>query len=214
MTVVEDRGAACVLCGATRRRQVYEIAGYAIVRCLGCNLVFTDTTLSRSDSAAYYSESYFAGGTAQGYADYDGQGHRRRAHYRSLIPLLHRYLGPKQPRVLDIGCATGLFLEVARADGWQTWGVELSSWAAKRAQSKGLTVHEGTLEEASYPDSFFTVVTMWDVIEHLADPVKTLAEVHRIMSPGGLLVLLGLLIRRKCGGTGPVTSALAPASAS
>jgi SAM-dependent methyltransferase len=50
-------------------------------------------------------------------------------------------------------------------------------------------VHTGTLESQEFPDQAFDVVTMWEVIEHLPDPRTTLAEVWRILRPGGRLVL-------------------------
>ncbi len=93
-------------------------------------------------------------------------------------------------RVLDIGCATGIFLEGMRVRGWQPDGVELSEFAAKYARERfALPVFSGTLEGAGYPDNQYDLVTMWDVLEHLPDPSGTLAEINRILKPGGWLVL-------------------------
>ena len=92
--------------------------------------------------------------------------------------------------VLDIGCATGIFLEGMRVRGWEAQGVELSEFAAKYARERfHLHVTTGTLEEAGYPENQFDLATMWDVLEHVPDPASTLAEIHRILKPGGWLVL-------------------------
>jgi SAM-dependent methyltransferase len=94
-------------------------------------------------------------------------------------------------RLLDIGCATGLFLHgFSKHPAWTPFGVELNSHAAQEARDRyGLDVITGTLEEARYPDGHFSAVTLWDVLEHLHDPAGSLQEIHRILAPGGILVL-------------------------
>jgi 2-polyprenyl-3-methyl-5-hydroxy-6-metoxy-1,4-benzoquinol methylase len=92
-------------------------------------------------------------------------------------------------RLLDVGCHTGIFLDVARRAGWETCGVEPSRWSAERARARGLTVVHSTLAEADFPEGSFDVVTMWDVIEHLADPYQELLRAQRLLRPNGLLAL-------------------------
>ena len=92
--------------------------------------------------------------------------------------------------LLDIGCATGIFLNGMRERGWQVKGVELSEYAANYARERfHLEVTTGTLADAKFPENHFNLVTMWDVLEHVPDPAETLTEIHRIMKPGGWLVL-------------------------
>jgi 2-polyprenyl-3-methyl-5-hydroxy-6-metoxy-1,4-benzoquinol methylase len=92
-------------------------------------------------------------------------------------------------RLLDIGSHIGLFLDVARAAGWQVAGLEPSRWSVERARERGLDVRHGTLETVRFPDGSFDVVTMWDVVEHLADPIAELRRIHRLLRPNGLLAL-------------------------
>jgi SAM-dependent methyltransferase len=93
-------------------------------------------------------------------------------------------------RLLDIGCATGLFLNIIRQkDDWDVNGVEINSHAAKIARDQnGLEIFIGTLEEATYPDNYFDAVTLWDVLEHLHNPSLSLQEIRRILKPDGILV--------------------------
>lgn len=93
--------------------------------------------------------------------------------------------------LLDIGCATGLFLQGMRGQGnWQVYGVEINPDVAAAARAlHGLEVFAGTLEEARYPDKMFDVVTMWDVLEHLHDPAATLREIHRILKDDGMILV-------------------------
>jgi SAM-dependent methyltransferase len=93
-------------------------------------------------------------------------------------------------RLLDLGCGSGGFLrEMQRLSGWQVQGIEVNKDMATFARDRlGLEVREGTLEEARLSDSYFDVVTMWDVLEHLSDPLATLQEIHRILKPSGVLI--------------------------
>jgi SAM-dependent methyltransferase len=98
---------------------------------------------------------------------------------------------PSGGRLLDVGCATGVFLNGMRRTGkWEVFGVEPNASAADYARRRfGIEVHTGMLREAGYPDEHFDVVSLWHVIEHVLEPVADLREVRRILKPNGLLVL-------------------------
>ena len=99
-------------------------------------------------------------------------------------------LGPGQGRrLLDVGAYCGYFLDVAREAGFCAEGLELSRWAAEQARLLGLTVHGQTLAERAAAGGRYEVVTMWDVVEHLADPRAELRAVHAMLEPGGRLWL-------------------------
>lgn len=106
-----------------------------------------------------------------------------------LRPLEKRTGPGSGRRLLDVGAYTGVFVEIAAQHGWDAWGVEPSAWAVGVARAEGLQMSFGTLEEATFPDAGFSVVTMWDVIEHVADPYATLQEAWRILEPGGWLAV-------------------------
>jgi 2-polyprenyl-3-methyl-5-hydroxy-6-metoxy-1,4-benzoquinol methylase len=114
----------------------------------------------------------------------------RRATARKLLAAASPYVGGDSPLVLDVGCGVGLLLDEARRRGWRTQGVELSDWGVRRAGHLGLDVFQGILEEAGFAPSSFDAVFMIDVLEHLADPVRTLARVSQVLRPGGVLCLV------------------------
>lgn len=94
-------------------------------------------------------------------------------------------------RVLDIGCAYGLFLKLLQEKGAETYGMDVSEHAIQRARENvagELTVADAN-EPLPYPDSFFRLVSLFDVIEHLDSPGRALSEIHRVLEPGGLLAL-------------------------
>jgi SAM-dependent methyltransferase len=104
--------------------------------------------------------------------------------------LIERYLGQRQGRVLDVGCATGLFLREMSQAGWQAAGIEPIASAADFARRRfGLDVFQGMLGEAAYESESFDVVTLWDVLEHTFSPSTELVNAARLLRPGGLLAL-------------------------
>lgn len=96
----------------------------------------------------------------------------------------------KRGSLLDVGCGSGLFLQMAREDGWQVEGVELSGTHAERARSQqGLTVHEGEFDRMEIDSEPFDVITLWDLLEHVLRPEDTLARARALLAPGGRLLV-------------------------
>src|SRR5262249_25612982 len=157
--------------------------------CDQCDLIYVAEELTRKQLTAYYGEGYYTGTQDKGYKDYIGQRESRKSYFRSTIPMIKRYLPVEKPRVLDVGCATGCFLEVSCELGWEPHGVELSAYAAQTARSLGLDVRTGTLAEAMLRTSTFDLVTFWDTIEHVPDPLETLTLTHDLLERDGLVVI-------------------------
>ncbi len=103
---------------------------------------------------------------------------------------MERYTGSADGRtLLDVGAHTGVFVEIAARHGWDAWGLEPGQWAVEHARARGLQMRAGTLKTAHILPESFSVVTMWDVIEHLTDPLGALTEAWRVLEPGGWLVI-------------------------
>ena len=90
--------------------------------------------------------------------------------------------------MLDLGCGPGLFLNVAMEAGWQALGTDLDEDVLGMAQQWGAEVRHGRLQELGLPPGSMDVVTAWDVLEHLDDLDQTLAEIRRVLRPGGRLL--------------------------
>jgi SAM-dependent methyltransferase len=182
---------ACVVCGRTAPNPLFRKDGHDIVRCAGCGHVQVADDPAGIDFGALYGESYYTGGSDAVFADYVGQEAARRAHARRKLAWL-RHMPPRLPRsgrLLDVGCAAGFFLAEAKAH-YEVQGVELSEWSSAYARDRlGLPVVTGTLADARLPGAHFDVITLWDVIEHVPEPVPLLAEAARVLKPQGRLVL-------------------------
>ena len=110
--------------------------------------------------------------------------------YAQRVRMVESVAGESGGRVLDIGCGRGLLLKAFRQRGWDVQGTELSDQAARYArQVSQVPVKIGRLEEMGFPDSHFDAVTMWHVLEHVHDPGVALAEVSRILKPGGVALV-------------------------
>jgi SAM-dependent methyltransferase len=94
-----------------------------------------------------------------------------------------------QGRLLDVGCGPGRLLQELREYGWDVHGVDFSSVAVSRARSVGLDVRQSDLLSTEFATDFFDVVLFSHSLEHVFDPVATLREAHRILKPGGRLLL-------------------------
>jgi SAM-dependent methyltransferase len=108
---------------------------------------------------------------------------------RARARQLHRLL-QAPGRVLEIGCGRGLLLYQLARLGHECYGIERSSLAAARARRiAALQVFTRSLEDCRFADCSFDLVVLWHVLEHLENPNDVLKEVHRVLKPGGALVL-------------------------
>src|SRR5688572_10015629 len=178
----------CALCPEAGSRALFQVDGSLVVSCGGCGLVRQDTR-PLAASELYDSDYYATDDPKGGYANYFLDADVNRRTFRQRIQAIERRYG-RRGRLLDVGCALGDFLLEAKAAGWDVEGVEISSYAAQRARERGLRVTAGRLEELDLRESSFDVITLYDSVEHLTDPIATLAAVRRLLVPGGIVHLV------------------------
>jgi SAM-dependent methyltransferase len=163
----------------------FEKNGYRIFENKNTGLLFVAPTPSQEELNHIYSESYFSRGRKYTPPAGDRTTDPQLFNDRKKLELVQSYNAGK--RLLDVGSAMGGFMRVAADAGFAVEGVEVSQFGADYTRNElGLPVHACSLREAALPSSSFDVVTMWDVIEHLPDPLENLAEVNRVLRPGGL----------------------------
>lgn len=93
-------------------------------------------------------------------------------------------------RLLDFGCGWGFFLSVARERGWEPYGLEPLPGHAVYARARfGVNVITDVLRDDTFPPDSFDAITAFQVFEHLPDPASNLARLHRILKPGGLILI-------------------------
>jgi len=170
----------------------YEFRGatFPLVECRGCGLRFLSVQPDRAGLAELYSSEYFERDYRCGRAESSSFGEASfHDENRGLLDRFERHAA--RGRLLEIGSATGWLLKHARERGWEAQGVELSAEAVAHARGLGLEVFHGDLLEAALPAGHFDVVYLGDVLEHVPDAHAVLAEIVRVLKPGGHLVLRG-----------------------
>ncbi|MBN1526885.1 MAG: class I SAM-dependent methyltransferase [Candidatus Omnitrophica bacterium] len=193
----------CRICRSSDSTKLFTKDNIDIVRCRACGLEYADAMPGPQQLKDLYDEKYFrSGGSGTSYFDYLAEEEAMALNAARRLARIEE-IKPARGKLLDVGCATGVFLKAASGK-WDAAGVELSGFASSYAREKrGLAVKTGTLKEAAYPDKHFDVITMWDVIEHLPDPGQDLAAAGRMLKDDGLLVLTtgdaGSLFARMCG---------------
>lgn len=182
----------CAVCGSRDCEPLWVKQGAKYVRCRECRLVYENPRLEAEELKEFYStRDYFvrANPSAEvvGYEDYFLQ--CTPALVKEYFDIVQRFARFRTGRFLDVGCGPGRLLKVALERGWEAVGLEISDWAADQGRSEGLNILNTTLPGANLPEESFQAVSMFDVLEHLPDPGSYLAEVYRILSRGGVLIV-------------------------
>ncbi len=155
-------------------------------RCRECGTLFVVPVPEAEALAAWYRTALADKNSA---LCWEGTERHAVAAWRRMLAAAER-LGGRGP-LLDVGCGAGQFLEFARASGWvDLAGLELSPEAARAARERsGAVVHEAPLATAAVPEARYAVVTLWDVLEHLAAPRDALRRVLSFLRPGGVAIV-------------------------
>jgi len=161
---------------------------FTIVQCHECGFRFVNPRPAEAKLGTYYqSPDYIShSNSRKGFFNNVYQGVRK-----YTISRKHKMIMSFSPgsRILDIGCATGEFLSYMKSKGWDTLGIEPDGSARKQAiEVNGLKVlDEPYLEQL--PDASFDVITLWHVLEHVADLSGRMKSLKRLLAPGGILVI-------------------------
>lgn len=153
----------------------YGVTG-EIVRCRGCGFLFCPE-LS-------HVASYYAGLEDPGYEETRDE---RLVQMRRVLDLVRQEL--RGNRVLDVGAASGVFVEAARERELDAAGVEPSAWLASAARNRGLPVVHGFFPHSSLAGSY-DLITLIDVLEHVSDPVQILRDIRAQLSSSGIAVVV------------------------
>jgi len=177
----------CPVCKSSNYLKIHaERGSIGIVRCKQCDLIYTNPTIKDpggvywGDADKYYEEArlIFKG----------SQKHHRDQNYIDDI----NKIASVRPRgnFLDIGTNMGFFLRHTRGREWNVFGVEPSPSLSEMARKYfGLNVKTAYLEMAGFEASFFDVVTMTDVFEHILTPKKMLQDIKKVLKKDGIVFI-------------------------
>jgi len=178
MSEIQRRSRCCQ--AAVRR--VFRIApGNDVVECRTCGLQYAEVypPVETTDEGIYDLE-YFR-------PDFEIQ--EQRGHvFEALLSELEGVLGRGPGRLLDIGAGDGALMRAAISRGWTAEGTDISSAMVGQLRSEShLNVHLGVVEEIDLPERGFDAIVLNHVLEHVEDPVRTLATVRRLLTEDGVV---------------------------
>jgi 2-polyprenyl-3-methyl-5-hydroxy-6-metoxy-1,4-benzoquinol methylase len=183
----------CTVCESRDIVPAAPCGEYRMARCTSCAHRFVSHDVDERVLAAAYDETYYGGAqrdaSSAGYADYLGKAAERAEGFRSRLHDVLRYTG-RRGRILDFGCAVGLFVKVAKEEGWSAVGYERSGWAVEYGRRVfGVDIRQGTGDAGAFAAGSFDAVTLWDVIEHVEQPRSVMQLVRGWLTPGGIVAL-------------------------
>jgi 2-polyprenyl-3-methyl-5-hydroxy-6-metoxy-1,4-benzoquinol methylase len=181
----------CPICAATLNPAAARFPKRTYLRCRGCGVIYL---VAFGTEGRVYDENYFFEEYRQQYGkSYLEDFATIKALGRQRLPFVRRLLPERgePPRLLDVGCAYGAFLQVAQEQGFRAEGLDISSQAASyvserlgvpcRAEDFGSPTDPGR-QIASYD-----ALTLWYVIEHFRDTAAALRRANRELRQGGVL---------------------------
>ena len=173
----------CEICQSTQIKRWVTVSNYDHYRCNNCQHLYVYPKPPAHEIEKYYQDATF-------YSKAESEELRLIAEAKTRVKFLSK-LAEKyglEKRLLDVGCASGIFLEQAQKDGWVVEGIELSPILSAEARTKGLTVLNGLIEELPIHTQY-PVVTAWEVIEHTINPEKFLYSLRSRVQDGGFVAL-------------------------
>lgn len=178
-TLTEERN--CPVCHVNHEQFVFNKDGGRYVKCTQCDMIYLNPVFKNEHLENHYRnnhdcQSEIATNENQFYTALYTKG------------LLATQTVATKGNILDIGCSSGNFLDIALANGWKTYGVELNEKEAAYATQKGHTVHNKLLEDVAFTDKM-DAVSLWDVFEHLKDGHEYLTQIKKLLSDNGVIFL-------------------------
>lgn len=181
---LEERN--CPVCGHGSSKYLLSKSGGTYVVCSECGMVFTNPAFKDSELIGYYTTNHSVQSEIVASDE---------PFYRNLYETGLRHISSvinrsaiNTPRILDVGCSSGGFLNIAREQQWETSGLELNDSEIKAAIRAGHRVLQTTIEQAAF-DECFEAITLWDVFEHIKDGLSFLNATKRLLAPGGVVFI-------------------------
>ena len=189
----------CPICGKIKPLEIDTVLGrdernYKVVQCPTCNLYFVSPfpILSQEDYSQIYDVSYYNsnwGDQGCGYFNPEKTALMQAEAERQRLAI-QQETGLSTGSVLDVGCADGRYLQAFAKAGWKAVGIEVSPEAVDRAKTpQGVEIIHGAIESIDLQGRRFDIVRLKHCIEHLSFPRQTLLSIHKLLKPGGYLVL-------------------------
>jgi len=150
-------------------------------RCAQCGFVFSNPYVPKEKIIEFYSLLEDR--------EYSSEADGRLKNFKTILKRLAKLDKPGN-KILDVGAASGIFLNQAKMDGYNVYGIEPSAFLVQEAKELyGLQLQQGTIEDYREQDKF-SIITLLDIIEHLVEPDEFMDQVDALIEPGGILIIV------------------------
>lgn len=182
----------CVTCGSREHRLLFRKFDLPVSRCRRCGLICANPRLPKEEIWKRYNPDYFWKEYLPSLGVHEGEYclDAFDARYQPHLSLLADCLGRTSGQLLELGAGAGFFLKAAEHAGWSVIGTELSEEAVQFAQTElALDVVQMDVESLDFPDESSDAIVAFELLEHLLNPLAAAREAHRVLRPGGVLLL-------------------------
>lgn len=187
--VADAMSIACPLCGIASTTTWLRRGDWQYRHCSACSAVWLDPLPTDAWAKQFYDRGYFEGGGRGGYRDYLADEVQHQANARARVALVRRHGAAPPGLWIDVGCAAGYTLVEARDAGFQVSGVDLSPWAELAHTRFGLELFAMLAQAQQVHANRAAVVSFFQVLEHMPDPLLALRQARGCLRVGGLLVI-------------------------
>ncbi|PIN86241.1 hypothetical protein COV19_05525 [Candidatus Woesearchaeota archaeon CG10_big_fil_rev_8_21_14_0_10_44_13] len=173
----------CNLCGSGSYDILQNPDSFRIVKCKKCGLIYVNPRPDQKYIKEFYSKT-------SNYAEWHKQKEGREKMWEKRVKELVGVANEnniQKGSILDIGCGIGTFLSMMKDKGWRCSGTEISEIALDSLE-RGIDVFVGPIENMK-PNKRFDIITIWHVLEHLPDPLKTLNKANSLLKDEGMIVV-------------------------
>ncbi|TNF49264.1 MAG: class I SAM-dependent methyltransferase [Bacteroidetes bacterium] len=165
----------CLICSSTSLHLLKDYEKAHLCKCGNCGFVFAQKIPTTEELEEHY----------KGYGRNDYLSPITIKRYHELLDQMESFR--KTNKLLDVGCGIGYFLEVAKERGWEVYGTEYTDEAVSICTDKGINMHKGQLDPKNYDAESFDVITSFEVIEHINNPLEELGNFNMLLRKGGLV---------------------------
>lgn len=151
-----------------------------IYKCCNCSFIFKEIESTNINLGDYYANL-----TYDYYQSLHGDG--RYKEHAMMARLINKNLF--SGKILDIGCGTGEFLNILSPEKWEKWGVEPAKFTNEILEKNGIKAVTSGFMESDLPNNYFDVVTMFDVIEHIDNPVNYIKLIKKVLKDDGIVLV-------------------------
>jgi len=169
----------CIVCGKEKTVKLYDV----LLQCLGCGFIRANLNVTKESLDEMYSGDFFKGGA---YVDYLNEEKVLTKSFKRDLKLVSKFC--PSGRMLEIGCAYGFFLNLAK-DQYDAQGIDIGKEACAYAKEQlKLDVICGDFLEHEFKENYYDIIVMWATIEHLEDPRLYIKKISRLLKPGGVFI--------------------------